>query len=159
MQVVDAVEVHVLSVPGKRGLPHPKIQIWSIDTLNNDTTLLLHHIQQRVEMANVPLLNVLDRITCIFMISQYRVVCTLHSKWSSRSINGCTSRWCFSATKMTGSPSFSRYWSYTMWCRNLSFWYWQQVIKSTIFKAAYIKDIVLKFKIIHLSIYLKYTSL
>lgn len=61
MQVVDAVEVHVLSVPGKCGLPHAKVQVGSVDTFYDDATLLLHHIQQCVEMANVPLLNILTR--------------------------------------------------------------------------------------------------
>lgn len=64
VQVVNAVEVHVLSVPGKGGLPHAKIQIRRVDTLNDDTTLLLHHIQQCVEMSNVPLLNVLEDNKC-----------------------------------------------------------------------------------------------
>lgn len=60
VQVVDAVEVHVLSVPGKGRLPHAKVQVGSVNTLDDDATLLLHHIQQGVEMANVPLVNVLQ---------------------------------------------------------------------------------------------------
>lgn len=61
VQVVDAVEIHVLSVPSERGLPHAKIEVRSVDTLNDDATLLLNHIQQCVEVANVPLVNVLNR--------------------------------------------------------------------------------------------------
>lgn len=60
MQIVDAVEVHVLSVPCKCGLPHAEVEVGSVDTLDNDATLLLHHIQKCVEVANVPLLNVLN---------------------------------------------------------------------------------------------------
>ena len=63
MQIIDAVEVHVLSVPCKGGFPHAKIQIRSIDTLDDNAALLLHHIQQRVEVANVPFLNILDKVT------------------------------------------------------------------------------------------------
>lgn len=59
MQVVDAVEVHVFSVPGKRGLPHAKVKVGSVDALDDNAALLLHHVQQGVQMANVPLLNVL----------------------------------------------------------------------------------------------------
>lgn len=61
MQVVNAVEVHVLCMPGKRGLPHAKVEVGSVDTLDNDATLLLHHIQQGVEVTNVPLLNTLEQ--------------------------------------------------------------------------------------------------
>lgn len=59
MQVVDAVKVHVLSMPGKCSFPHAKIQIGSIYPLNNNTTLLFYHVQQSVEAANVPLVYVL----------------------------------------------------------------------------------------------------
>lgn len=60
MKVVDAVEVHVLRMPSKRGLPHAKVEVGSVDTLNNDATLLLYHIQQGVEMTDIPLFNTLD---------------------------------------------------------------------------------------------------
>lgn len=62
VQIVDTVEVHVLSVPCKGGFPHAKIQIWGIDPLDDDATLLLHHIQQSVEVANIPLLDVLKYV-------------------------------------------------------------------------------------------------
>lgn len=65
MQVVDAVEVHVLCMPSKRGLPHAKVEVGSVDSLNNDATLLLHHIQQGVEMTDIPLFNTLEnRYSC-----------------------------------------------------------------------------------------------
>lgn len=60
MQVVDAVEVHVLRMPSKCGLPHAKIEVRSVDTLDNDATLLLHHVQQGVEVTDVPLLDTLE---------------------------------------------------------------------------------------------------
>lgn len=71
MQVVDAVEVHVLSVPGKCGLPHAKVHIGGVHTFDDDSTLLLHHIQQCVQMANIPLLDVLNR-------DKMNVLCYLH---------------------------------------------------------------------------------
>lgn len=60
MQIVDAVEVHVLRMPSKCGLPHAKIEVGSVDTFDNDATLLLHHIQQGVEVTDVPLLDTLE---------------------------------------------------------------------------------------------------
>lgn len=44
MQVVDAVQVHVLCVPGKRGLPHAKVQVGSIHSLNDGPAFALHHV-------------------------------------------------------------------------------------------------------------------
>lgn len=61
VKVVDTVKVHVLSVPGKCGLPHAKVEVGSVYSLDNNPTLLLYHIQECVEVANVPLLNVLYR--------------------------------------------------------------------------------------------------
>lgn len=83
MQVVDAVEVHVLRVPGKCGLPHAKVEVRSVDTLDNDATLLLHHIQQCVEVADVPLLNILDGDNNHFLISIY----SLQQNWFPQSIS------------------------------------------------------------------------
>lgn len=70
MQVVDAVEIHVLSVPSKGGLPHAKVQVGSVHTVYDDSTLLLHHIEQCIQMANVPFLNVLIRDRMHFRQSQ-----------------------------------------------------------------------------------------
>lgn len=36
VQVVDTVEVHVLSVPGKCGFPHAKVQVGRVDPLNGN---------------------------------------------------------------------------------------------------------------------------
>ncbi len=59
VQVVDAVEVHVLRVPGEAGFPHSKVQIGCVYTLNGHSTILLNHIQDRVQVPDVPLFNVL----------------------------------------------------------------------------------------------------
>lgn len=71
MQVVDAVEVHVLRMPSKCGLPHAKIEVGSVDTFNNDATLLLHHIQQGVEVTDVPLLDTLENFFIVIKKNQY----------------------------------------------------------------------------------------
>lgn len=59
MQVVDTVEVHVLGVPGKRGLPHAEVQVRCVDAFDGDATLTFDGVQNGVQMANVPLLDVL----------------------------------------------------------------------------------------------------
>lgn len=60
MQVVDAVEIHVLCVPGKSCLPHAKVEVGSVDPLDDDATLVLHHVQEGVQVPNVPLVHVLE---------------------------------------------------------------------------------------------------
>lgn len=59
MQVIDAVEVHVLSVPRKGSLPHTKIQVGCINTLNGDSTVMFHSIQNGAQVANIPFFDVL----------------------------------------------------------------------------------------------------
>lgn len=72
MQVVNAVEVHVLCMPSKRSLPHAKVEVGSVDTLNNDATLLLHHIQQGVEVTDIPLLNTLEQFYWYKLVFTFR---------------------------------------------------------------------------------------
>lgn len=48
MQVVDAVEVHVLRVPRKGGFPHAEVQVRCVHSLDDNPTLLLHHVQKSV---------------------------------------------------------------------------------------------------------------
>lgn len=69
VKVVDAVEIHVLCVPGERALPHPEIKIWSVDSFDCDSTLSLHHVQNSVQTANIPLRHVLYTVTYIFVIT------------------------------------------------------------------------------------------
>lgn len=45
VQVVNAVEVHVLCVPGEAGLPHAKVQVGCVYSLNGHTTVLLDYVQ------------------------------------------------------------------------------------------------------------------
>lgn len=59
MQIVDAVEIHVLSVPSKWSFPHPKIEIRSIHPLNGNAALILYYIQNCIQMANIPLIYML----------------------------------------------------------------------------------------------------
>lgn len=59
VQVIDAVEIHVLCVPCKGGLPHAKIQVWCVDTFNRDPAVMLHGVQNSPQVANIPLFNIL----------------------------------------------------------------------------------------------------
>lgn len=59
MEVVDAVQVHIFSVPGEGGLPHAKVKIRSVNPLDGYAAVLLDNIQDRVQVADVPLLNIL----------------------------------------------------------------------------------------------------
>lgn len=61
VQVVDAVEIHVLGVPCEGTLPHAKIKVWGVHSLDLDPTLILHCVQNGVKMANVPLGDALQR--------------------------------------------------------------------------------------------------
>lgn len=60
MQVVDAVEIHVLCMPSKSCLPHAKVEVGSVHPLDDDATLVFHHVQEGVQVANVPLIHVLE---------------------------------------------------------------------------------------------------
>lgn len=81
-------------MPGKGGLPHAKVQVGSVDTLDNNATLLFHHIQQRVEVADVPLLNVLNGEKGHFYES------THYTQSGPQSLS-MTTRWCCSQQKCT----------------------------------------------------------
>lgn len=59
VQVVDAVQIHVFRVPGKGRLPHAKVQVGGVHALDGDPTLLLHQVQDGLQPADVPLINVL----------------------------------------------------------------------------------------------------
>lgn len=61
VQVVDTVKIHVLSVPSKCTLPHPKVQIWCVHPFNFNATLSLYCVQNSVQMPNVPLVYILHR--------------------------------------------------------------------------------------------------
>lgn len=62
VQVVDAVQIHVLCVPREGTLPHAKIEVWGVDSLDLYPALVLHSVQNGVKMANVPLSHILQRM-------------------------------------------------------------------------------------------------
>lgn len=66
MKVVDAVQIHVLSVPGKGTLPHPKVQVWCVHTFYLNPTLILHGVKYGVETADVPFSHILQK-DCVSM--------------------------------------------------------------------------------------------
>ena len=45
VEVVDGVEVHVLSVPSKGGLPHPEVEVGSVDSRNSHSVLVHHSVK------------------------------------------------------------------------------------------------------------------
>ena len=57
MEVVDAVEVHVLRVPGKGGLPHAKVEVGRVHPRDAHPKVIHHRVQDGVEVVDVPLLN------------------------------------------------------------------------------------------------------
>lgn len=59
VQVVDAVQIHVFSVPCESALPHPKIEVRRVDSFDFDPALVLHRVQNGVEMADVPFSHIL----------------------------------------------------------------------------------------------------
>lgn len=63
MQVVDAVEVHVLGVPGEARLPHAEVQVGGVHALDGDAAVFLDHVQDGVQVPDVPLLDVLTSHT------------------------------------------------------------------------------------------------
>lgn len=61
MQVINTVEIHVLSVPSKGSFPHAKIQVRSIHSFNGYSTFVLHNIQDCVQSANIPCIYMLEK--------------------------------------------------------------------------------------------------
>lgn len=54
MEVIDAVEVHVLGVPAERCLPHPEIQVSRVDAFDRHGVVGADVIQDRTEAVYVP---------------------------------------------------------------------------------------------------------
>lgn len=61
VQVVDAVQIHVLCVPGEGTLPHAKIEVRCVDSFDLNPALALHSVQNGVETANVPFSHILQK--------------------------------------------------------------------------------------------------
>ena len=61
VQVVDAVQVHVLCVPGKGALPHAEVQVGRVHPFDLDAALALHRVQDGVQTPDVPLCHILWR--------------------------------------------------------------------------------------------------
>ena len=54
MQVIDAVKVHVLRMPGEAGLPATKVEISRVDTVYLNPIVFLHKVQYRAQVFNIP---------------------------------------------------------------------------------------------------------
>lgn len=106
VQIVNAVQIHVLCVPGKGTFPHAKVQVWCVDSFNLDPTLTLHSVQNGVEMTNVPFFDILQKtkeevkitLMCILEnISKTRNHQRCHSE--------CSTKFYLVAVALTGSYS------------------------------------------------------
>ena len=58
VEVVDTIEVHVLCVPGKAGLPHPKVEVGSVHSRDVYPILSRDCVQDGVQTIDVPLLHI-----------------------------------------------------------------------------------------------------
>ena len=54
VQEVDTVQVHVFGMPGKRRLPHAKVQVCRVNACNLHTVILVHHVQDGAQALNIP---------------------------------------------------------------------------------------------------------
>ena len=54
VQVIDTVEVHVFCVPPKRCLPHAKVQVGSVDTLDLHAIVLVDTVEDGAEVVDIP---------------------------------------------------------------------------------------------------------
>jgi len=54
VEIVDAVQVHVLSVPCKAGLPHPKVEVSCVHTRDMYPILPGHGVQDGIQIVDVP---------------------------------------------------------------------------------------------------------
>lgn len=61
VKVVDAVQIHVLSVPCEGAFPHPEVEVWRVHPFDLDPALVLHYVQNGVETADVPFSHILHR--------------------------------------------------------------------------------------------------
>lgn len=56
VQIVDRIQVHVLSVPGECRFPHAKVQVGSVDAINLYIIVLVDKVQYAAQAIYVPAL-------------------------------------------------------------------------------------------------------
>ena len=54
VQEVDAVQVHVLRMPGEGGLPHAEVEVGCRDALDLDVVCLVDRVKDCAQLAHVP---------------------------------------------------------------------------------------------------------
>ena len=59
MEVVDTVEVHIFSVPSEASPPHAKVEVGGVDPWDAGPVVLGHHVQDGVQVVDVPLTHTL----------------------------------------------------------------------------------------------------
>lgn len=59
VQKVDAVQIHVLCMPGKSGLPHTEVEVRCVDPLNLDPIITSHIVKDASKTVDIPNILVL----------------------------------------------------------------------------------------------------
>lgn len=54
VEIVDRMQVHVLSVPSKSGLPHAEVEVSRVHSSNRDVVVFVHAVQYRSEPLDIP---------------------------------------------------------------------------------------------------------
>ena len=77
MQIVDGVEVHILGVPGKGGLPHTEVKVGSVDSRDCNAILIHHSIQNGGQPIDIPFLHLGlgQSAFCVCLCVLYMHVC------------------------------------------------------------------------------------
>ena len=57
VNVVDGIKIHIFRVPSERRLPHPKVEVSRVDTINADLVVLVDVVEYRTELVDVPLFH------------------------------------------------------------------------------------------------------
>ena len=57
MDVIDGIQIHIFSMPWKRRLPHAKVQIWCVHTLDLGIVIFRNVIQNSPESGDIPFLS------------------------------------------------------------------------------------------------------
>lgn len=61
VNIVDAVQIHILGVPGECRLVHAEVQIGRVHPFDDRAVFVFQQFQQRIEFAQVPILKSNDR--------------------------------------------------------------------------------------------------
>jgi hypothetical protein len=75
VKVVYAVKIHVFRVPSKTALPHSKVQVCSVDSVNADPVIFIDIVQNGSKFIDIPAIRVGHQT--ISEITEAKVLTTL----------------------------------------------------------------------------------